>query len=171
MKTMLTNIKVVAVLALALTLFPAVSAAQIKVGFVNLAKVIEKAPQGEAAAKKIEAEFKPRSDALRKKQKKIQTLEAELEKNGLVMKASELSKKEAEITKLKRSLKREADEFNEDINLRRNEKLKVLQEVVREAVNEVGKENSFDIILAEGVLHVSDKADITDLVLKKLNSK
>ena len=168
---MFKNIKIMAMLALALTLFPAVSIAQTKVGFVNLGKVIEKAPQGEAAAKKIEAEFSPRSNALRKKQKKIQGLEADLEKNALVMKASERAKKETEITKLQRSLKREADEFNEDINLRRNEKLKVLQKVVREAVNEVGKENKFDIILAEGVLHVSDKADITDLVLKKLGSK
>ncbi|MCK5359860.1 MAG: OmpH family outer membrane protein [Gammaproteobacteria bacterium] len=168
---MLKNIKVVTMLALALTLFSGATFAQMKVGFVNLGKVIEKAPQGEAAAKKIEAEFSPRSNSLRKKQKKIQGMEADLEKNALVMKASELSKKEAEIIKLKRSLKREADEFNEDINLRRNEKLKVLQKVVREAVNEVGKENKFDIILAEGVLHVSDKADITDLVLKKLKSK
>ncbi len=168
---MFKNIKLVTFLALALTLFPAASYAQMKVGFVNLGKVIEKAPQGEAAAKKIEAEFSPRSNALRKKQKKIQGLENDLEKNALVMKASERSKKEAEITKLQRSLKREADEFNEDINLRRNEKLKILQKVVREAVNEVGKENNFDIILAEGVLHVSDKADITDLVLKKLSSK
>ncbi len=171
MKKMFKNIKLVTFLALALTLFPAASYAQMKVGFVNLGKVIEKAPQGEAAAKKIEAEFSPRSNALRKKQKKIQGLENDLEKNALVMKASERSKKEAEITKLQRSLKREADEFNEDINLRRNEKLKILQKVVREAVNEVGKENNFDIILAEGVLHVSDKADITDLVLKKLSSK
>ena len=168
---MFKKFRVVTMLALALIIFPAASFAQMKVGFVNLGKVIEKAPQGDAAAKKIEAEFSPRSNALRKKQKKIQDLETDLEKNALVMKASELSKKEAEITKLKRSLKREAEEFNEDINLRRNEKLKVLQKVVREAVNEVGKENKFDIILAEGVLHVSDKADITDLVLKKLNSK
>ena len=94
-------------LALALTLFSGATFAQMKVGFVNLGKVIEKAPQGEAAAKKIEAEFSPRSNSLRKKQKKIQGMEADLEKNALVMKASELSKKEAEIIKLKRSLKRD----------------------------------------------------------------
>ena len=87
------------------------------------------------------------------------------------MKASELSKKEAEITKLKRSLKREAEEFREDYNVRRNEELKVLQKVVREAINDVGKQSKFDLILAEGVLYTSDKANITELVLKKLRSK
>jgi outer membrane protein len=168
---MLKKLKIVVLLALALTLFPAVSYAEAKIGFVNLVKLIEDAPQGEAATKKIEAEFSPRDNAIRKKQKKIQGLETDMEKNALVMKASELSKKEAEITKLKRSLKREADEFREDYNLRRNEELKVLQKVVREAINEVGKENKFDLILAEGVLYTSDKANITDLVLKKLRSK
>jgi len=42
---------------------------------------------------------------------------------------------------------------------------------VRDAINEVGKENKFDLIVAEGVLYTSDKANITGLVLKKLRSK
>jgi len=168
---MLTKLKIVALLLLAMTLFPAVSYAEMKIGFVNLVKLIEEAPQGEAATKKIEAEFSPRDNAIRKKQERVQSLEAEIEKNGLVMKASDRSKKEAEITKLSRSLKREAEEFREDYNVRRNEELKILQKVVREAINEVGKQNNFDLILAEGVLYTSDKANITELVLKKLRSK
>ena len=165
------KIKVIAMLTFAMAFFPAISSAETKIGFVNLVKLIEEAPQGASATKKIEAEFSPRDNAIRKKQKKIQKLESELEKNALVMKASELSSKEAEITKLKRSIKREADEFREDYNLRRNEELKVLQKVVREAINEVGKENKFDLIMAEGVLFASKKANITELVLKKLRSK
>lgn len=171
MKKMLTKLKIVTLLLLAMTLFPAVSYAEMKIGFVNLVKLIEEAPQGEAATKKIEAEFSPRDNAIRKKQERVQSLEAEIEKNGLVMKASDRSKKEAEITKLSRSLKREAEEFREDYNVRRNEELKILQKVVREAINEVGKQNNFDLILAEGVLYTSDKANITELVLKKLRSK
>ena len=168
---MFTKLKIAAFLVLALTLFPGVASAEMKIGFVNLVKLIEDAPQGEAATKKIEAEFSPRDNAIRKKQKKITSLESDIEKNGLVMKASERSKKEAEITKLKRSLKREAEEFREDYNVRRNEELKVLQKFVRDAINEVGKENKFDLIVAEGVLYTSDKANITELVLKKLRSK
>jgi len=166
-----TKLKITALVLLSLTLFPALSYAEMKIGFVNLVKLIEDAPQGEAATKKIEAEFSPRDNAIRKKQEKAQSLESDIEKNGLVMKPSELSKKEAEITKLKRELKREAEEFREDYNLRRNEEIKVLQKVVREAINEVGKKNNFDLILAEGVLYTSDEANITELVLKNLRSK
>ena len=168
---MFTKLKIAAFLLLALTLLPGVSYAEMKIGFVNLVKLIEDAPQGEAATKKIEAEFSPRDNAIRKKQNKITSLESDIEKNGLVMKASDRSKKQAEITKLTRSLKREAEEFREDYNVRRNEELKVLQKVVRDAIQEVGKENKFDLIVAEGVLYTSKKANITELVLKKLRSK
>jgi outer membrane protein len=171
MKKMLKKLKLVTFLFVALTFFPGVSFAEMKIGFVNLVKLIEEAPQGEAATKKIEAEFSPRDNAIRKKQEKVQKLETDIEKNALVMKASDLSKKQSEITKIKRELKREAEEFREDYNLRRNEELKVLQKVVRDAINEVGKKNNFDLILAEGVLYTSDKANITELVLKNLRSK
>ncbi len=169
---MFNNIIRVTAISCMLMLLPAAASAQdLKVGFVNLVKLIEDAPQGDAATKKIEAEFSPRDKEIRKQQKAIEDLEKDLQKNALVMKESERDEKQAELTRMQRRLKREADEFREDYNLRRNEELKILQEVVREAINEVGKENKFDLIFAEGVLYTSDKANITELVLKKLRSK
>ena len=167
---MLKQVKAALILALLMGFFPVAASAEVKIGFVNLVKLIEDAPQGAAATKKLEAEFSPRDNAIRKKQKKIQELESDIEKNALVMKSSDLAANQAEITRLKRSLKREADEFREDYNLRQNEELRILQKVVREAINEVGKENNFDIIVGEGVLYVDQKANITELVLKKLRS-
>jgi outer membrane protein len=87
------------------------------------------------------------------------------------MKAADLENKQAEINKQKRSLKREAEELQEDFNVRSNEERQALQKTVLTAVDEVGKENNFDIIIAQGVMYVSDKVNITDLVLKKLSSK
>jgi len=164
--------KLAVILAAMLAIVPATASAEgYKIGFVNLVQLIEKAPQSEAASKKIEAEFGPRDRAMRKQQEKIQKLEQDLKKNALVMKASEREKKEAELTRLQRRFKRETGELQEDLNLRRNEELKILQKVVSEAINEVGKEENFDIILTESVIYASDRANITELVLKKLRSK
>lgn len=165
--------KLAGLLTLLLTALPITASAAegYKIGFVSVVKLIELAPQGEVATKKIEAEFGPRDKAMRKQQDAIQKLDEDIQKNSLVMKASELEKKQAEKTKLERRFKREMEEFREDYNLRRNEELKVLQKVVREAINEVGKESKFDLILTESVIYASDRADITELVLKKLRSK
>ena len=61
--------------------------------------------------------------------------------------------------------------MQEDFNVLSNEVRQALQKTVLTAVDEVGKENNFDIIIAQGVMYVSDKVNITDLVLKKLSSK
>jgi len=166
------KINLTLILTLLLSVLPATASAEgYKIGFVSVVKLIELAPQGEVATKKIEAEFGPRDKAMRKQQEAIQKIEEDLQKNALVMKASQREKKQAEKTKLERRFKRETEEFREDYNLRRNEELKVLQKVVREAINEVGKENKFDLILTESVIYASDRANITELVLKKLRSK
>jgi outer membrane protein len=168
---MMKRAKIIAYLALVLMCAPGMSLAQSKIGFVNLAELMTKAPQSAAAEKKLQAEFSERENKVRQKQKSIQKMEADLEKNALVMKAADLENKQAEINKQKRSLKREAEELQEDFNVRSNEERQALQKTVLTAVDEVGKENNFDIIIAQGVMYVSDKVNITDLVLKKLSSK
>lgn len=157
-------------LGLAAALAPA-AASELKIGYVNAVKVIEEAPQGEAALKKLEAEFAPRDRELVATQSKIKQLEDDLEKNALVMKEADRRNKEREALTLKRELKRATQEFREDYNLRRNEELAALQKVVYKAIVEIAKLEKFDLILHEGTVYASEKIDITDKVLKKLGKK
>jgi outer membrane protein len=160
-------------LAFALLVFSAVSAAasELKIGYVNAVKVIEDAPQGEAALKKLEAEFSPRDKKIVEMQNKIKQLEQELEKNALVFKDADRRAREHEIVTLKRDVRRLSQEFREDYNLRRNEELAALQKVVYKAIVEIAKQERFDLILHEGVIYAGTKIDITDKVLKKLGKK
>lgn len=146
-------------------------AADLKVGYVNAFKVIEQAPQGEIALKKLEAEFSPRDKELVGTQNKIKQLESELERNSLVMKDAERRAKERDILMMKRDLKRATQEFREDYNQRRNEELASLQKIVYRAIVEIAKQEQYDLILHEGTVYASDKVDITDKVLKKLGRK
>ena len=148
-----------------------VRAVDLKIGYVNVIKVIEKAPQGEAALKKLEAEFSPRDKQLVAIQNKIKALEAELEKNVFVLKKPERRSKEYEIVVLKRDLRRATQEFREDYNLRRNEELAALQKIVYKAIVEIAKQENYDLILHEGTIYASGKIDITAQVLRKLGKK
>lgn len=154
-----------------MTALPVVAATEIKIGYVNAVKVIEEAPQGEAALKKLEAEFAPRDKELLATQNKIKHIEEDLEKNALVMKEADRRAKEREVLALKREHKRNTQEFREDYNLRRNEELAALQKVVYKAIVEIAKQEKFDLILHEGTVYASDKIDITDKILKKLGKK
>ena len=167
-----------AIFHLATLLFTAVTlastgvfAADLKIGYVNAVKVIEEAPQGEAALKKLEAEFSPRDKKIIEMQNRIKQLEQELEKSALVLKEADRRAKEHEVVVLKRDVRRLSQEFREDYNLRRNEELASLQKVVYKAIVELAKQESFDLILHEGVIYAGTKIDITEKVLKKLGKK
>ncbi len=148
-----------------------VSAQNIKIGYVNAVKVIEKAPQGEAALKKLESEFAPRDKRLVSMQKEIKQLEDDLEKNALVMTDADRREKERGVLIIKRNLRRATQEFREDYNLRRNEELAVLQKIVKKAIVEIAKQEKYDLIVHEGTIYASSTIDITDKVLEKLSKK
>src|SRR3990172_6981176 len=99
----------------------AATAAELKIGYVNAVKVIEEAPQGEAALKKLEAEFAPRDKKIVEMQNRVKEIEQEMEKNALVLKDAERRAKEYEIGALKRDLRRTTHQFPKDYNLRPNE--------------------------------------------------
>ena len=148
----------------------AATAAELKIGYVNAVKVIEEAPQGEAALKKLEAEFAPRDKQIVEMQNRLKQLEQDLEKNALVLKENEHRSKEFEIVTLKRDLRRATQEFREDYNLRRNEELAALQKIVQKTIAEIAKQENYDLIL-ESAVYAGPKVDVTDKILKKLGKK
>lgn len=170
------RIKQVIIISLAiicLGLLPGfVDAAGLKIGYVNMSKVIKKSPQADNALKKLKSEFGPRDKKLVAKRNAIKVLEQNLIKNSQVMKPSERRLKEREIIQKKRELRRESREFNEDYSLRRNEELASLQRVVKKAILEIAKRERFDLIVHEGVtIYSSKRIDITEKVLRKLGKK
>lgn len=145
-------------------------AAELKIGYVNAVKVIEEAPQGEAALKKLEAEFAPRDKKIVEMQNRLKQLEQDLEKNALLLKDTEHRSREFEIITLKRDLSRATQEFREDYNLRRNEELAALQKIVQKTIAEIAKQENYDLIL-ESAVYAGPRADITDKILKRLGKK
>lgn len=157
------------VLCLSLAVFPLTPVwADLKIGYVNAVRVIEEAPQGVAALKKLETEFGQRDKELVALQNRIRQGEEELEKNAPALKEGDRRTREREILTQKRELKRATQEFREDYNQRRNEELAVLQQVVRKTILEIAKQDKYDLVLHEGTVYASDSIDITEKVLKKL---
>jgi outer membrane protein len=146
------------------------NATELKIGYVNAVKVIEEAPQGESALKKLEAEFAPRDKQIVEMQNRLKQLEQDLEKNALVLKENEHRSKEFEVVTLKRDLRRATQEFREDYNLRRNEELAALQKIVQKTIAEIAKQENYDLIL-ESAVYAGPKVDVTDKILKKLGKK
>jgi outer membrane protein len=145
-------------------------AADLKIGFVNVARLLEKAPQAEQAKKELEREFSPRDKKLVAEQKDIKQVEERLSKDAAVMSDAEREKLEKEVMKRMRELKSAQEEFRQDFNLRRNEELTQLQKEIFEAIQSLAKEDNFDLLLTDGVVYASDAIDVTSKVESKLLS-
>ena len=147
-----------------------VSLAEVKIGFVEVQKILKDAPQTVAANKKLEKEFTKRTASLKKSVKKIQEKESAFRKNSMTMSEAERTKKSKEIQALKIEAKREEREVREDIDMRRREEIAKVQAQVNIAVENVAKEQNYDLVLYQGVAYAGKKVDITATVIKALGS-
>ena len=150
------------------SVFSTSARAEVKIGFVDVEKLSESAPQIHSAQMKMDAEFGSREKQIIALQREIEALEEALARDGAVMSDAERSKKEREILGKRRDGKRVQDEFRDDINIRRNEILRKVNTEIGKAIEEYAKANGYDLIFAQGVMYSSKKVDITEAVLKKL---
>ncbi|MBL6986784.1 MAG: OmpH family outer membrane protein [Methylobacter sp.] len=163
--------KIKIALCLGLLLITNVSFAELKVGFVNIPLVLEKAPQAEKAKKRLEQEFSPRDKRLVAQQKEIENLAEKISKNAAVTSKSEQAKLESDLLNKKRDAQRAQQEFSEDFNVRRNEELGKLQRNIVEVIRGIAKDQNFDLLLTDGVIYANDEIDITTQVQQKLASQ
>ncbi|PIE45583.1 MAG: hypothetical protein CSA44_02090 [Gammaproteobacteria bacterium] len=167
-------IRTVFALVLLLTAVPAVYAENVasdslKVGFVNIRKLISQAPQLTDIRKKLAAEFEPENKAIIKLREEISALnvvhDGANEKAQLLALQKKVTQKQTELARLQQALQ---DEYN----LRRNEALGGLQTLIVQMVARVSKEKKLDIVLNNtGVIYVSSRIDITADVLRYLSEQ
>lgn len=158
-------------LAAVVTLAPSTQAADLKVGYVQVDKILQDAPQTAESGKKLEREFSPRSQELDRMAKQIKDLETVLDKEGLTLSEAERRNKERDVQNIKIEFQRKQRELREDINLRKNEELGSLQDRINKAVQSVSEAEGYDLVVYSGVAFASKKIDITDKVLKTLGKK
>ncbi len=148
-----------------------VQAAELKVGYVQVDKILQDAPQTAESGKKLEREFSPRTQELDRMSKQIKDLETALDKEGLTISEAERRNKERDVQSIKIEFQRKQRELREDINLRKNEELGALQDRINKAVQSVSEAEGYDLVVYSGVAYASKKIDITDKVLKSLGKK
>ena len=150
---------------------PAAVGQELKVGFVNVPRVMEAAPQAIAARARIDDEFGKRDGELTLTQRELNEKEDLLVRNSAVMSASARTKLEEEILGLRRKLRRAQEEFREDLNLRRNQELSKLQRKITEVIQGLARAESYDIVLTDGVVFAGERVEITGKVIDRLRAE
>jgi len=143
------------------------SGQELKIGFVNTDRVFKEAAPALRSQKKLQEEFAPRDQEIKAVNAQATEVKAKLEKDGLTMAESEKRAFESELARLSREIQRLQREFREELNLRKQEELKVILRIANEEIDKIAAEEKYDLILQEAVYR-SDRLDITDKVIKAL---
>jgi len=162
------NKRFIGILFSIILLLPMSVLAEIKIGYVVVEKVLKEAPQTTVSNKKLEKEFKSRTDGLQKKVKGIQKQEKDYKKNSVTMSESERQKAQKKMQNAKIDIQRIERELREDIDIRRREEIGKLQQQINKSIEDLAKKEKYDLILYQGVAYASKGIDITNDLIKAL---
>jgi len=162
---------VLALVTLAASSLPlGVAQAQAKIGVVNVARLLQEAPQAQAASQALETEFAARKRELQSLERDLKAREDKLQKDGATLAEADRRNQEKALRDGQREFARKQNEFLEDLNVRRNEALGQLQRTVLQEVTTYAKSAGYDLVVADA-LYASAAVDITAPVLSAMQAK
>ncbi len=146
-----------------------VQAQEFRVGFVNTDRIFKEASTAKAAQTKLEQEFSKREKELVDQGASIKAQADRLERELPTLSETQRSTRQKQLVDLDRDFQRKRREFQEDLNSRKNEELQVVLERANKVVKQVAEAEKYDLVLQD-VVYINPKHDITDKVIKALNS-
>ncbi len=163
--------KIALSLGVAGVLMAAPALADIKVGVVSSARLLQESPQGKAVQELLNREFGARRTELQNLATGLKAREDKLKKDGDTMTPDERSRLEKELKDGSREYQQKLQNFQDDGNARQNEELSKVQSVLVEEVQKYAQDQKFDVILADGVVYFSPTLDVTAGVLQALQAR
>ena len=150
----------------------AVNAGNIKIGVVNTEKILRESMAAIKAQKKIDQEFLPRDEDIKKMALQAKTLQDKLEKDGQGLVETERRNLERNLANLSREYQRAQRQMREDLNVRQNEEYSFILERTNNAIHKIAEAENYDLILQlQDSVYRSQRIDITDRVMKLLDNE
>ena len=157
--------------ALALSFAASAQTPGARVGYVDMKRLLDNAPQVVAGRQKLEREFQPRDTALKTDEKRLADLRERQQREGATMSTADADAQKREIDALDRSIKRNREAMRNDLKSRSDQELDKSWREINDAVVEFAREQSFDLIVPSPVVFASPRVDITDQVLDRLKKQ
>lgn len=143
-------------------------AAVARVGYVDMKRLLDNAPQVVAGRERLQREFSPRDAALKVDEDHYTALKTRYDRDGALMSKDDADALKREIDALERSLRRTREQLRADLKARSDAELDRSWQQINNAVVEYAREQNYDLILPSPVVFASARVDITDAVLERL---
>ncbi len=145
-------------------------AQEFRVGFVNTDRIFKEATTAKVAQTKLEQEFSKREKELLDLGAALKSLDEKFQREGPTLSESQRGTRQKQLVDQDRDFQRKRREFQEDLNSRKNEELQLVLERANKVIKVLAETEKYDLVLQEPVVYINPKHDITDKVIKALNS-
>jgi outer membrane protein len=150
-------------------LLVAAQAQEFRIGYINTDRIIKEASTAKAASIKLEQEFSKREKELVDLRTSLKTIADKFEREAPTLSESQRASRQKQLVDQDRDFQRKSREFQEDLNARKTEEWQQVLDRANKVVKQVAEAEKYDLVLQEAV-YVNPKFDITDKVIKTLNS-
>jgi outer membrane protein len=167
MKKFLITMSAVALFALGTQAF-----ADMKIGVLDLNKVMMDSPQLEVAKKTLKGKFDVREKEILAAQKTFQSDIEKFSKDSPTMDEKKKTAEQQRIVGQQKDLQEKQAKFQKDLNDAQNEAMKGIVKNIEGIVNDLATSKKFDLIIAKaGTAYNKPELEVTDEVIKQMKMK
>lgn len=162
---------IVGTLLAAVALLPLYGAEQTggtKIGYVDLKRVLDEAPQMVQSRAKLEREFASRDGEIKAAEARLAALKQRYDRDSAIMSKDDAEALKREIDATERANKRMVDQARSDLASRQRAERDRIWAKMQDVIVEYARSQGYDLIEATPPIYVSPRVDITDAVLEQL---
>jgi len=143
----------------------------IKIGIMNVQKVLVQSAPGQKAKSVFEQKKSELEAAFAEERKAIDELKNEIEKKSSVWSKEKKDEKVVEFNKMRRDLQTKTEDGRMEMKRLQDKELEPIIKTLEAVVDEYGAKNGFTAILdsKNGVVYFDKTHDISDELIKELN--
>ncbi|HEX6801525.1 MAG TPA: OmpH family outer membrane protein [Candidatus Binatia bacterium] len=145
---------------------------RVRIGFVDIQRVIGESQAGKRAKDRFQAQIKKAEADVIKERQDLERLRSDLDKKGPLLKDEERRNMEADFQKRSVNLQRTMNDYQQDLRQKENEMMADILKELEGVVSELGKSDKYTIILERSQILYSDQGtDITSKVIEAYNNR
>jgi len=146
-------------------------AADLKIGVMNVQKVIVLCDAGKEAKTRFEEKMKALQTSFKEEEESLKGMQAEIKKKSSAWSEEKKAEKIREFKKAGRELQAKTEDARFEMKQMQDKELEPILKALEKVVEQFGKDNGYITIMdsKSGVIYFDQKAEISDIIVKKLN--
>lgn len=140
----------------------------LKIGVVNMERILRDAKVAQEASDRLNAEGQRRQEEIDALARRFKTRLERFEREAKAMDEASRVAEQRALAEMERDVTRRNREARDEFNQRRNEEVLLLQNRAGRIIQEIARSEKFDLVLYE-FFYASDRVDLTNRVIEALD--